>query len=407
MSFDIVIVTRQPPTRAMVEAFVQQTGWRLDLEGDLAADAGNIVGQARALFRRSKPIFVLSGPHPAEHEDLPPPVQRVIRGRALLSEMNLVWSAVGTKDAMRCFALAEHLAVTCGGAVYNPQDDALVFPDLPGKPRRSEPKLTPIRQPTLEWYFGQTDTAQARRFLELVTEVWPEARPTRFGPYEPLGHKLADPDGEDAFLDLWRDTWMFFWKARKPVFGGSLGRSPDRDEPPDERRKVQIHIDINATAIAEDPSACDRAVELFARVADELGAFFGAGFVTRGVLAGARGAQWYGSGTENFTFDWITGPWWPGLPAKTTWLSWYGRAYRRAVASALDGRAMERGSGLLVRLGSRPMDSDEVKSEALDLPADVVVGMTPQLGQVPMKDTGKPALLGYKRSPAKVIPPLV
>jgi hypothetical protein len=319
--------------------------------------------------------------------------------------MNLVWSVVGTKDAARCFALAEHLALTCEGAVYNPQDDALVFPDLPDKPGRTEPKLTPIRQLTLEWYFGQTDTGQARRFLQLVGEVWPEARPTRFGPHEPLGHKLAD-HGEEAFLDLWRDDWMFFWKAKQPVFGGSLGRSPDREEPAGERRKVQVHVDINATTIAEDPAACDRAVELFARVADELGAFFGAGYITRGVLVGTRGAQWYGSETEGFSFDWINGPWWQGLPAKTTWLSWYGAPYRDAVASALGARAIHHGSGLLVRLGPRPMDSDEVKSVAFDLPSEVVVGMTPRYGQVPMKETGKPALLGYERSPATTIPPL-
>ena len=40
MSFDIRIATREPPTRAMVEAFVKDTGWRISLEGDLAGAAG-------------------------------------------------------------------------------------------------------------------------------------------------------------------------------------------------------------------------------------------------------------------------------------------------------------------------------------------------------------------------------
>lgn len=136
------------------------------------------------------------------------------------------------------------------------------------------------------------------------------------------------------------------------------------------------------------------------------GAFYGAGYITRGVLAGARGAQWYGRDTENFARDWIVGPWWSGLPAKATWLSWYGAPYREAVASALGARAIHRGPGLLVRLGPQPLDSDEASSQALDLPPDVIAGMTPHYGRVPLKETGKPALLFYKRSPAKVIPPL-
>lgn len=390
----------------MVESFVTETGWKVALDGDLAADAGNMVGTTKSILRRSRPIFVLSGPYPAENEDLPALVQRLIRGRAFISEMNLPWPVLGTKDAARCFALCEHLALACDGAVYNPQDDALVFPDLPDGKRRSEPKLTPIRQLTLEWYFADSGRDEAQRFLELIGEVRPEARPTRFGPHEPLAHKLTDPDGAAVFADEWQENWWFFWKAKQPVFGGSMGRSPERDEPPGERRKAQLAIDINATKIADDLEACDRAVELFARVADELGAFFGAGYVTRGVLAGSRGAQWYGQGTESFSFDWINGPWWLGLPAKATWLCWFGKPYRAEVAGSLDGAAVERGTGLLVRLGPRPMDSDEVRDLAPDLPPDLLVGMTPQFGQVPMKDTGKPMLLGYDRSPAKVIPPL-
>ncbi len=199
---------------------------------------------------------------------------------------------------------------------------------------------------------------------------------------------------------------MFSWKAKQPVFGGAMGRSPNRDEPPGHRHKVHLTVNANATVIADDMSACDRAVDLFARVADELGAFFGAGYVTRGVLAGSRGALWYGQETENFSFDWIDGPWWTGLPAKGTWLSWFGEPYRGVVAAALGDRALERNRGLLVRLGPAPMDSDEVRGLAPRLPADLVVEMTPRYGEVAMKGTGKPMLLGYDRSPAKVIPPL-
>ena len=119
MSFDIVIATRTPPTRAMVESHLLESGWRLTLEGDLAADKGNLTAESRGLLRH-KHIFILSGPDAAEHEDLPHPVQQVLRGRAFLLEMNLPWG-LGEKDMSRAFALCEHLARECGGAVFDPR----------------------------------------------------------------------------------------------------------------------------------------------------------------------------------------------------------------------------------------------------------------------------------------------
>ncbi|MEA2536864.1 MAG: hypothetical protein QOF11_1098 [Chloroflexota bacterium] len=404
MSFDIVIATRTPPTRGMVESHLRDVGWRLSLEGDLGGDDANLMAESRGLLRR-KHVFVLSGPFPAEQEDLPDPVQQVIRGRAFLSEMNLRWG-LGDKDMSRAFALCEHLALTCDGAVFNPQDDALVFPDVSAKPRRREPVMTPVRQLTLEWYLPTSSAGNGARFLEIVRRVMPEALPSRFGLHEPLRFKLADPTGEAEFLALWQPTtWLFFWKSKKPVFGGSVGWSPDRPAPPGKRPKVEIHIDINATAIENDPATCDRVVEMFVTVAEELGAFYAAGYVTRGVLTGTRGAQWYGQGTENFAFDWINGPWWIGLPPKATWLTWFGPPYQDLVAPTLDGHAVQREHGLLVRLGSKPMDSDEIRSRTPALPNELLAGMSPVYGKVAMQDTGEPMVLNYERSPAELIPP--
>jgi hypothetical protein len=53
------------------------------------------------------------------------------------------------------------------------------------------------------------------------------------------------------------------------------------------------------------------------------------------------------------------------------------------------------------------MDSDQVRGSAPTLPPELVVGMTPRLGEVPMADTGQPIVLAHDRSPARVIPPLV
>jgi hypothetical protein len=398
VSFDIVIATRTRPTRAMVESHLLESGWRLTLEGDLAADKGNLAAESRGLLRH-KHIFILSGPDPAEHEDLPYPVQQVLRGRAFLLEMNLPWG-LDEKDMSRAFALCEHLARECGGAVFDPQEDRLRYPVVPDKPARREPVLTPIRQLTLEWYLPSSDAKDGSRFLETARRIWPEAAPTRFGQYEPLRSKLADPDGEVAFLDQWQpETSSFFWKAKKPVFGGSIFWSPEVEPPDGAEPKVTLSLDVSATAIETDPLMCDRAVELFVAVAEELRAFFGAGYVTRGVLTGSRGAQWYGQGTEKFSDDWISGRWWLGLPTKPTWLAWYGEPYRDLVAASMDGPSATRERGLLVRLGPTPMDTDQLRGIAPDLPTELLVKVETKQGVGPMR-----GITEYERTPASHIP---
>ena len=213
---------------------------------------------------------------------------------------------------------------------------------------------------------------------------------------------MADPGGEDAFLDQWRpETSSFFWRAKKPVFGGSIFWSPEVEPPDGAEPKVTLSLDVNATAIETDPLMCDRAVELFVAVASDLGAFFGAGYVTRGVLAGSRGAQWYGEGTENLSSDWISGPWWLGLPVKPTWLSWFGRPYRDLVAASVDGLSAERERGLLMRLGPTPLDTDQLRGLAPDLPTELLVKVVTRPGEGPMK-----YIKEYERTPASHIPSL-
>lgn len=103
--------------------------------------------------------------------------------------------------------------------------------------------------------------------------------------------------------------------------------------------------------------------------------------------------------------DWITGPWWFGLPAKATWLAWFGPSYAPLVAPALGDLAQPRDGGLLVRLGSTPMDADQLQPVAPRLPVDLVVGRTPRYGPVRI-DTGEPIVVGSDPTAAAVVPSL-
>jgi len=114
-------------------------------------------------------------------------------------------------------------------------------------------------------------------------------------------------------------------------------------------------------------------VETFASLAEGLGAFYAAGFVQRGVVAGRRPG--FDSQTEETPLP--RGLLWTGLPHEPTWLSWFGRPYRDLVDPCLPSWAIRmRGQGLLARLEEWPLDRDVVAELALQWP-DALVSRPP------------------------------
>ena len=90
MSFDIVIANPHsanardggdPPARGRVAT---------DSRGRPGSAAGALVDESCGPLRR-KHTFTCRDQTPAEHEDLPFPIQQVLRGRVFLLEMNLPW----------------------------------------------------------------------------------------------------------------------------------------------------------------------------------------------------------------------------------------------------------------------------------------------------------------------------
>ena len=400
MSFDIIVATRNPPTRAMVESHLRAARWRLTLTGDLSPDTG-IVAESRGLIR-SKYLFSLSGPQPAENEDFPAPIQRLIRGAGYLLEMNLPWG-LSERELKLAFALCEDLARQCQGAVFDPQDYRIVFPSMPEVASRKKPVRTRIRQLSLEWFLPASEVRGAAGFLSVAQRVWSDATPVRFGSYEPLRYKMAEPGADTQFEDLWADAHTgLFWQSKRPVLGGSVFRSPELPEPPGRRGMVHLAVTVNASGIEGDAALCDQAVELFAGVAHELGAFFGVGYVTRGVLVGTRGTTWYDAETERVTFSF--GPWWIGIPPISTWLSWFGEPYVGPVSSSVRNVASSRNGGLLIRLGSAPMDSDQVRGVAPVLPSELLLSVPPDNGDVATTFEKRIELVKAERSPAAFIP---
>jgi hypothetical protein len=351
-------------------------------------------------------MFTLWPPVRRENRDLQPPVRQALRGVALVVEMNLPWT-LRSEDRLRAYALCERLAMDGGGVVYNPQEDRIVFPDLPDVaevPVRqvTKPSLQPGRHLVIEWSLPSAGPSEGAEFLALLRSFWPGALPTRFGSGEPYNHRLGDPDGSEAFAALWDGG--FNWDSKKPVSGGSVN-APHHRIPPG-RRTFLVSVQADSLAIEKDAALCDRVVDLFVAVSTRLGALFGAAYVTRDILEARRGPAYLYR--EDHILEWAYGDYgvrWLGIPPMTTWLTWYGAPYRPLVASALGSVADEIEGGLLVRLGPAPMDKDAVRGLVPPLPPELLLTITPTMARFADRATSERAIERVDVAPAKVIPP--
>jgi hypothetical protein len=399
MTYDLLVVTRLEPTRTTVEACLRDIGWKLSLSGELGGAGDNLLAEERGLLRR-RPVFSLDGPLPADRLDLPAAMRRVVKEPHFQVGLNMPWSAVESFGA-RAIRFCEALARVCDGAVYDPQDDRVLYPEQPPKPPRPAPAYRHIRLLELDWVMadpGPRDAAEA--LLAAMEATWPEALPRKFGPVEPLRFKLAAPGGRQQFAQVWSETAAerppdlrsFHWSSARPFFAGMAGW--DTYTPAHALPSLRVHASLNASAIADDPQACDRAVQLFGTVASALGAFFGGARVLRHYLLGTRGQWNMGPESEQALEQWLWGPGWIGIPPGPSWLRWYGDPYRDLVADSLGPTGEAHPRGLLVRLGPTPLDADQLDGLMPALPLELVFEALPD------QPAGRPVV----RVPARHIP---
>ncbi len=286
----------------------------------------------------------IDGPFAAEDGDAPPAV-----AAALLTAR---WTVQLSGAALE---LARAIADSGRGVVYDPQEDAIVWPADPAVLRAVEPRRDGASI-QLEWLFARRlERADAHRLLAVLRGAMPEAVPVRFGDHEPMQGRL-DRDGDDAFAALWDGTSNPFWSGRPPLengfvhlsrgFGAALSAA-ERDAliPVIAGRKaidadeVTLHFQANV-----DARWLEAIVSLFARVALELDAFFAAAFHSTRRVA-VNGRHWF------------------GIPPDPLWLTWVGSEYRAAA-----------GLGPLLRAADRPDDFRAIKRARPAWPAELVRG---------------------------------
>jgi hypothetical protein len=321
----------------------------------LAGEAGNVLVLRRKRDDRI-PILTVDGPFRVESDDLADPVVDAVVAPRWVVQLSI--PAGRTKgDEKLALRLARHFAEAFGGGVYDPQQDAVVWPRRRRqyRPAAAEER---IRLVNVEW-FVPPSRAQAlpEKWLELAGSLLKEALPRRYGTFEPLQHRI-DESGLEGFSTFWREQGEspyggdFFWTATPPCFGGSAF-FPDPREPGPRwasaaARYIGLSADFDGRALERDEPWREAVAALFLELAAGVGAFYAAGYVKRNVIA-KRGQIWHDQDTESLH---LSRRWWEGLPPHPTWLAWFGDPYRSMVESAVrDHVTEERPEGLLHRLG--------------------------------------------------------
>jgi hypothetical protein len=334
---------------------------------------------ADALGAAASDLCTVHGPNHVEAEDLPESLAAAVLAPRFLIELSTP-AAATTAARKRALKQACALAERFRGAVYDPQEDAVVWPRRAAKRWAAPAAEERIRVVDLDWYLpGRPDAELAARLLGLLRAACPEALPRRYGDHEPLQHRLED--GDRGFVDFWRAQAeiahgaMFFWKGQAPCFDGSVSFCDARTESPNEypigipgtRRCTRISLDFDGRALHAEPRWSEAVVALFERVARATGAVYAAGTVVRNVIC--RRALGYDDRSEKLP---LPISWFAGLPPIPTWLAWFGAPYAPLVADALRGHAEPAADGTyLYRGGPEPMDVDQLAGRFPALPAQL------------------------------------
>ncbi len=300
-------------------------------------------------------LFTVDGPESAEVDDLDAELAAAVPDAAwlLLFSVSLGDDADRTQEL--AFELAGFVAERCGGAVFDPQADKILWP--PGAPAPAPSPRVATNALALVWYTSAKRGREAgTAFLQATLLSFPPATPRRYGSYEPPQSRV-DPARPAQFGTDWRecDVSSLLWTASPPCLGGSV-MFPSTPNLEGARRAVRVSTEFDGRALA-DPVVREGVVALFVAVATELCAFHAVAAVRRGVTVD-RNKLWVSSDSEQLDLPYTQ---WVGLPAIPTWLAWYGDPYAALVTPGL------------VRASVDALDADALRADHRP-PRDALVG---------------------------------
>lgn len=383
MSWDLLVATHDRPSAMVVDELLHAQD-RYAAQGRLQAPAANVL-VTRMSRAGTAPAFTLDGPHQVDVEDLPELLAGAILSPRYLVEMSSP-AAATSADRTLAKKIAKRLAENLRGAVYDPQAEALVWPRKRRRDYAAASEKQRIRLVTLAWYFRLCQPELVVELLRKLRAACPEALPRRYGDYEPFQHTMQP--GDDArFVAFWRDlearetSKMLHWKAQSPCFGGGVCFPDQRERYPSGQpvgipgatKCIRIDIDFDGRALHGDARWSSAVVDLLRSTAEQLEAFYAAGYVRRNVIA--KRSLWFDDESEDCSMPFSD---FTGLPAKPTWLAWFGPSYARHVAEHLQGCAERRSGGAwFFQGGPEPMDADELAARFPSLPRTLLATERP------------------------------
>ncbi|MHC4375928.1 MAG: hypothetical protein ACYS26_04950 [Planctomycetota bacterium] len=319
MSYDIDIATHAEPGRRDIQ---KALGERVEILGEFVR-RGSIVA------RTKRWEFTIDGPHATDPEDLPEPLAAAVMAPRWSLQIQVPYGAPKTARSLALKA-ARSLATSCSGAVFDPQEDRVVFPRARRRaaPARSAQERT--RRLEIEWCCRPQDlTESGESFLRLVRVHVPEATPMRFGTYEPMQYRYSEDSRE--FIDFWRASSSgrdFFWSCRRPFDGG--GASWPYANPtahgPGSIPAASLSVSLDGEALLHDLKWRQALRGFFEAVAVETRAFFARAVQSQPQPKTITAEEFLRTGWPS-----AAGSRWLGLPRHPAWLTWLGRSYADAI----------------------------------------------------------------------------
>jgi len=354
----------------------------------------------------------------SEDEDLEPDLAALVHVPCWVFQISLD-SNPPKEDWELANSLARFIATTCEGAVFYDELGKVVWPEAATKKMASPPeKGRLIDLVKLEWYvhLSQLSVDTSSPFLTSLRKLYPEAVPIRFGTVEPYQGLLRSED-EGPFDELWKKSngsqsrdnlnfGMIHFTAKSPCFGGFISFPPRLvgvGKKPEEQF-VRISLSFDRAPFSNDSDTCEKLVNLFSGLAENLRAFYGHSYVERNWTTYRRLSFTPKTdqlpGTEHYPLP--MGHEWFGIPPAPTWLVWLGRPYVQLVQESL--RNVEHfmsEDGILIRRGPKPMDLDQLQATTLSFPTRLLAQVVedPWLRE-------KAGRWSYRTKKAEVVPRL-
>jgi len=231
---------------------------------------------SEALFGKGWQI-ALDGPHEVEPEDIPEEVSSCLPGLSYLVRLHLEPGSAPKTARQLVIRTARKIAREANGVLFDQQTDAIETPRGVKRfvaPPPASKKHLPV---SLGWHFLDTELFRRKGFeklLSVMTQLFPEALPRRYGHWEPPQHKLK-VEGISHFTEFTEAAgFNIVWYPYKPVQDVGLGIPEPVGPHPLGFRTGHLKITISGSVFLE-PRWRVQMSRFFLRVCSILLPFYG------------------------------------------------------------------------------------------------------------------------------------